>query len=118
MKYGAYYKSRRKEIVWFRTGRSMETGYYHRHSRRGEPPDVYLSESVPDLIMKSNPWIRAEQEAFEHEASSPGVSAEGIRRTSDNMTEDLIQRLDPYDDAAWVDEPRWVKHLKPDTLSQ
>ena len=113
MKYGAYYKSRRKEIVWFRTDRSMETGYYHRHSRRGEPPDVYISESVPDLIMKSTLWIEAEQEAFEHEASSPGLSAESKRRTSDKMTEDLIQRLDLHDDSTWVDEPRWVKHLKP-----
>ena len=114
MKYGAYYKSHRNEIVWFRTGRPMETGYYHRHARRGDAPDVYISKSVPDLIMKSTLWIQAQQEAFDHEASSPGLSAESKRRTSENMTEDLIQRLDPNDDTAWVDEPRWVKHVKPD----
>ena len=47
MKFGAYYSSQHEDIVWFRTARSMEAGFYHRHTRREEPPDVYIAESVP-----------------------------------------------------------------------
>ena len=114
MKYGAYYRSRKQEIVWFRTSRPMEKGFYHRHTHRNHPPDVYIAESVPELIMKAYPWIRAEQAAFQDQADSPGLNAEDKSRISDHLTDQLVQRLDPDDDTAWVDDPHWVKHLQPD----
>jgi hypothetical protein len=113
MQYGAYYNSRDEDIVWFRTARPVESGFYHRHTHRDEPPDVYIAESVPTLIMKVSPWIHEEQSAFEQQVSSPGLNAEDKSRMSIKYTDQLVQRLDPNDDTAWVDEPRWVKHLKP-----
>jgi hypothetical protein len=113
MLYGAYYRSRRQDIVWFRTSRSIETGFYHRHTRRDEPPDVCIAESVPALIMKASPWIHEEQSAFQQQVSSPGLNADDKARMSEKLTDQLVQRLDPDDDTAWVDEPHWVKHLKP-----
>ena len=112
MKYGAYYDSRRQEIAWFRTSRPMETGFYHRHSHRNEPPDVYIAESVPDLLMKVYPWIQDEEAVLQKQASSPGMKAEDKGRISAELTDQLVQRLDPDDDTVWVDEPHWVKHLK------
>jgi hypothetical protein len=114
MKFGAYYNSRRQEIVWFRTNRAVDTGFYHRHSRRGESPDVYITDSVPDLIMKCYPWIHEEEVAFQNEAGSPGLRAEDKERISDRMMEQLVENLDPDDDTTWVDEPHWVKHVKSD----
>jgi hypothetical protein len=113
MKYGAYYDSRQQEIVWFRTSRPMETGFYHRHSN-GNAPDVYISDSVPDLILKSYPWIHEEEAIFQKEAGTSGLSSDVKKRISDRMTEQLVQRLDPDDNTAWVNEPHWVKHIKPD----
>ena len=114
MKFGAYYDSRKQEVVWFRTSRSMETGFYHRHTRRGQSPDVYLSDSVPDLIMKSYPWIHDEEAAFQKEAGTSGLSSEDKKRDAERMADQLVQSLDPDSDDAWVDNPRWVKHIKPD----
>ena len=113
MQYGAYYNNRDEDIVWFRTSRSIETGFYHRHTRRAEPPDVYIAESVPALIMKVNSWIHEEEAAFQQQVSSPGLNTEDKSRMSEKLTDQLVQRLDPDDDTVWVDEPYWVKHLKP-----
>jgi hypothetical protein len=113
MKYGAYYRSRRQDIVWFRTRRPMETGFYHRHAHRDEPPDVYIAESVPALIMKVSPWIGEEETTFQQQVSNSGLNAEEKCRVSEKLTDQLVQRLDPNDDTVWVDEPRWVKHLCP-----
>ena len=55
MKYGAYHRGYGKGIFWFRTGRLLETGFYHRHARRDETPDVGIAKSVPTLIMKVYP---------------------------------------------------------------
>lgn len=114
MKYGAYYRSRQQDIVWFRTRRPMATGFYHRHTRRDEPPDVYISESVPELIMKAYPWIHEAEAAFQHQASSPGLKATDKGRIDDKLTDQLVQRLDPDNNTVWIDEPHWVKHLKSD----
>ena len=114
MKFGVYYNRRDEDIVWFRTARPMETGFYHRHTYRDEPPDVYIAESVPALIMKVHPWIHEEEAAFQQQARSPGLNAEDKGRISEKLTDQLVQRLDLDDDTVWVDEPHWVKHLKPD----
>ena len=76
MKYGAYNRSRQQDIVWFRTARPMETGFYHRHTHRDESPDVYIAENVPALIMKVYPWIHEEEAAFQQQAGIPGLNAE------------------------------------------
>ena len=114
MKYGAYYFSRQQDIVWFRTSRPMETGFYRRHTHHDDPPDVYLAESVPALIMKVYPWIHEEETVFQQQASNPGLNSENKGRISEKLTDQLVQRLDPNDDTVWVDEPHWVKHLQPD----
>jgi hypothetical protein len=51
MKSGAYFSGRGKGIVWFRTDRPLKTGFYHRHARHDDPPDVCIDESLPALIM-------------------------------------------------------------------
>ena len=112
MKYGAYHRRRKKDIVWFRTKRSIQTGFYRRHSHSGKPPDVYVAESVPGLIMKVYPWIHEEETAFQKETGGQQSSVENDKGISDRMTEGLIQRLDPDDDTVWINDPHWVKHLK------
>jgi hypothetical protein len=113
MKYGAYHRSHGKGIVWFRTGRPLKTGFYHRHARRNETPDVCIAESVPTLIMKVYPWIRAEEADFQEKVSIPGLNSEDKKQISDQMTEQWVNRLDPKDDKLWVEEPHWLKHLEP-----
>lgn len=113
MKYGAYYHSSRQEIIWFRTEQSIETGYYHRHSLHGDRPDVYVADSVPDLIINSYPWVKEAETDFQREHSSSESSDDLKSKQAVSMTDHLLQRLDPHDPAAWVDEPHWVKHLKP-----
>lgn len=113
-KYGAYYRNRKKEIVWFRTRRPLETGFYQRHTHFKGSPDVYIAESVPALIMKVYPWIQEAEKVFQQQASSPGLNDEEKGRISENMTDRLVQHLDPNADNVWIDEPHWVKHLKPD----
>ena len=112
MKYGAYYRRRQSDIVWFRTNRPLEAGFYHRHTRRKEPPDVYIADSVPALIMKAYPWIQEGETEFQEEVSSTGLDRKDKNQLSDKMTDQLIQRLDPNDDTVWVNDPHWVKHLK------
>ena len=114
MRYGAYYRSRQQDIVWFRTRRPMETKFYHRHTHGDEPPDVYIAESVPALIMKVYPWIHEEEAAFQHQVDSPWLKAKDKGQIADQLTDQLVQRLDPDDNTVWVDEPHWVKHLKSD----
>ena len=112
MKYGAYYNRHDDDIVWFRTARPLEVGFYRRHTHSKEPPDVYIANSVPELIMKVYPWIHAEEASFQNQVGHPGENAEEQSRISEKMTDQLVQRLDPNDDTAWVDEPHWVKLLK------
>ena len=114
MKYGAYYHSRRQEIVWFRTKRSMETGFYHRHALHGERPDVYVADSVPGLVMNSYDWVKAAENDFQQKHSSSASTDETKHRQAVSMADHLVQRLDPNDPAAWVDEPHWLTHLKKD----
>jgi hypothetical protein len=114
MRFGAYYNRRDEDIVWFRTERSMASGFYHRHTRPEEPPNVYIAESVPELIMKVYPWIHRQEAAFQQQASSPELKDKDKNRLSEELTDQLVQRLDPNDDTIWVDEPHWVKHLQPD----
>jgi hypothetical protein len=111
MKYGAYYNCRDHEIIWFRTSLPLEAGFYHLHTHSEESPDVCIAESVPELIMKASPWIHEEEAAFQNQVKSPGENAEEQRQISEKMTDELVQRLGSNDDTAWVDEPRWVKHL-------
>ena len=114
MNYGAYYRRRQQEIIWLRTSRLMKKGFYHRHTRRGEPPDVCISESVPALIMKVYPWINEAEATFQHETGNPWLSDEGKSRVASQMTDQLVQRLDSNNDEVWTDEPHWVKDLQPD----
>ncbi|HKC96255.1 MAG TPA: hypothetical protein VKB81_19760 [Nitrospira sp.] len=114
MRYGACYKSPDEDILWFRTGRPLATGFYRRHTRPGKPPDVYIAESVPELIMKVYPWIHKEEAAFQDQVQIPGSDAQNKNRLSDRLTDQLVQRLDPHDDAVWVDEPDWVNYLQPE----
>jgi len=95
MKFGAYCSGRGEDIVWYRTARPLQTGFYHHHTRREEPPDVYIAESAPELIMKVYPWIHEAEAAFQDQVRSPGLDAEDQRRISDQSTEQLVQRLDP-----------------------
>jgi hypothetical protein len=111
MKYGAYYNRREDNMVWFRTARPLEAGFYRRHARSVEPPDVYIADSVPELIMKVYPWIHAEEASFQNQVGQPGGDAEEQSRISEKMTDQLVQRLHRDDDTAWVNEPHWVKHL-------
>ncbi|MEJ2170630.1 MAG: hypothetical protein P8X90_34485 [Desulfobacterales bacterium] len=111
MKYGAYYNPSEDDIVWFRTARPLEAGFYRRHARGEEPPDVYIADSLPELIMKVYPWIHKEETSFQDQVRHPGGNAEEQSRISEKMTGQLVQRLHPDDDRAWVDEPHWVKHL-------
>ena len=114
MRYGAYYRSHGQDIVWFRTRLPMETGFYHRYSHRDDPPDVCIAESVPALIMKVYPWNHEEEAAFQQQASRPGLKVEEKGRIIEKLTDRRVQRLDPNDDTAWIDEPHWVRHLQPD----
>ena len=114
VKYGACYNCRDDVIVWFKTVRPLKAGFYRRHERRSEPPDVYIAESVPQLIMKVYPWIHKQESDFQKTMHRPGLSDKDKDRISEEMTDHLIQQLDPDDKAVWVDEPRWVKHLQPD----
>ena len=114
MKFGAYYSNRDEDIIWFRTALAMETGFYHRHTRSEEPPDVCIAESVPELIMKVYPWIHELESDFQLEVGRPGLNDRNKDRISEEMTDHLIQRLDPDDEAVWVDEPHWGNHIKSD----
>ena len=114
VKYGAYYNRRNDVIVWFQTVRPLELGYYRRHARHSEPPDVYIAESVPELIMKVYPWIHGQESAFQKTMDRPGLSDKGKDRISEQMTDHLIKQLDPENEAVWVDEPHWVRHLQSD----
>ena len=118
MRYGAYYRGSRQDILWFRTSRPMETGFYYRHTHREDPPDVYIAESVPELIMKVYPWIHEEEGIFQDQVGSPGLETEDQRRISEELTDQLVQRLDPNDDTVWVDEPHWIKNLQSDQVAK
>ena len=89
----------------------MEAGFYRRHTGGEELPDVYIADSVPELIMKVYPWIHKEEASFQNQVGHPGGDAEEQSRISEKMTDQLVQRLHPDDDTAWVDEPHWAKHL-------
>ena len=113
MRYGAYYRGRKKEIIWFRTKQLIEPGFYHRHIFHDQSPDVCIEESVPGLIMNTYSWIRDAEEAFQEQVNRPDVSVKDQHSKADHMTDELVQRLDPNDETVWIDEPHWVKHLKP-----
>lgn len=63
--------------------------------------------------MKAYPWIHDAEDAFQDQVSSPNDSTEEQCSRADRRAEELVQRLNPDDDSVWVDEPPWVKHLKP-----
>ena len=79
MKYGAYYNRRDDDMVWFRTARSLEAGFYRRHARRAEPPDVYIADSVPELIMRVYPWLHEEEASFQNQVGRPGGECRGTK---------------------------------------
>ena len=114
VKYGAYHNRRDDGIVWFKTARPLEAGFYRRHAGRGAAPDVCIAESVPELIMKVYPWIHELESDFQLEVGRPGLNDRNKDRISEEMTDHLIQRLDPDDEAVWVDEPHWGNHIKSD----
>jgi hypothetical protein len=112
LKFGAY-RSRDDGIVWFRTARPLAAGFYHHRSLAGTPPDVCIADSVPALIVAVYPWIREEELEFQDEVSSPSATARDRDRLAERLAEGLVRRLDPDDDAAWLDEPAWLWHVRP-----
>jgi hypothetical protein len=111
MEFGAYFHSRKKVVVRFRPPRSLETGFYHRHSLHGDRPHVSVVDSLPELLMNSYPWLKEIEDEFQRESTASECSDDLKSRLAVSMADYLVQRLDPNDPKAWVDEPHWVKHL-------
>lgn len=113
MRYGAFRGRSREDIQWFKTTRSIEPGFYHRRGRSRGQPDVCISESVPALILAVYPWIRDAEIEFQHEVAGPDVSAAEKGRLAERMMDALVRQLDPDDPSAWIEDPLWLRTLRP-----
>ena len=111
LRYGAYQKHPPDgDILWFRTGESIEAGaYVHGH---GATPNVHIEESVAALIMRISPTIGAVEASGQEALASEGMDAAARQRVASRLTDELIGRLSS-DDSIWIDEPRWIHRLRP-----
>ena len=111
MKYGFYQADPPAgDITWFRTSGGLESGAYVRG--HGSTPNVYIADSVAALLMQVTPAITAAEQAGQASLATPDMDANTRERISDELTDVLVARLS-RDDGTWVDEPHWIRHLKP-----
>lgn len=110
IKYGAYQANPPEgHITWFTTSRSLKAGaYIHGH---GTTPNVHIEDSVGALIMRMSSNIAAMERAAQEELGSTNMDAKERDLMVDKLTDELIERLS-RDESIWVNEPRWVHHLR------
>jgi hypothetical protein len=112
-KYGAYQAEPPDgEIVWFRTSEDFASGaYIHGH---GAGPNVIIADSVAALIMRVGPAIDASEKAGQANVSISGMDDQAVRASmAGKLADELVARLTDESDSIWVNNPHWLKHLKP-----
>lgn len=99
------------DFEWFVTDEDLPPGDYvlGHHS---EIPDVYLSDSIPGLILRVGPLIQEAEDAGRDALASPGISAADRRKLEEVHTEGLLTQLTETS-SIWKRNPRWVRRLKP-----
>jgi hypothetical protein len=98
------------DFEWFRTEEALEPGSYML-GRHADGPNVYLSESIPGLIMMVEPIIQEAEDEGRDALASPGISAEDRRRLEEKHTEGLLSQLTETS-SIWKTNPKWVRELK------
>ena len=99
------------DFEWFWTDETLQPGsYVLGHGSDG--PNVYLSESIPGLIMMVGPIIQKAEDEGRDSLASPGIAAEDRVRLQKKHTEGLLSQLTETS-SIWKTNPKWVRRLKP-----
>jgi hypothetical protein len=99
------------DFEWFWTDEALQPGsYVLGHGSDG--PNVYLSESIPGLILMVGPIVQRAEDEGRDSLASPGISEEDRQRLEDRHTEGLLSQLTETS-SIWKTNPKWVRKLKP-----
>ena len=110
--YGLYVRDPDEgDFEWFVTDEALPPGRYIL-GHRIEVPNVYLSDSIPGLILQVGPLVQKAEDEGREALASPGISAEDRRRLEELHTEGLLRQLSETS-SIWTSNPKWVHRLKP-----
>lgn len=104
------------DLVWFTTQRALQAGTYTLGREQADPPDVYVAESIPALILLAGPRIDEVERRAKSTAGSPGTPADVEKRAAIEMADGLVERLTETSDI-WEAEPPWLNRLRPVTAT-
>ena len=98
-------------ITWFKTGEDIAAGAYIKG--HGTVPNVYITDSVAALIMRTGNAIDAAEQAGQAGRTFSGMDDAAVRTNmASQLTDELIARLTNEDDPIWENAPHWLKHLR------
>jgi hypothetical protein len=111
--YGLYVRDlATADLIWFTTAKSLEPGAYLLGRHYGHSPNVYVSESIPALVLRVGPLLDQAEESGQSSLSTPDIGVTSERRIASEMTDGLLERLTETS-SIWAAAPDWVDDLRP-----
>lgn len=110
--YGVYVRDPDEgDFEWFVTDEALEPGSYFL-GHESDVPNVYVSDSIPGLILEVGPLVQKAEDAGRDALASPGISEEDRLELEEAHTEGLLRQLTETS-SIWKSNPSWVHRLRP-----
>ena len=100
------------DLVWFTTDKALAPGAYTHGRKYAGSPNVYITESIPALVLQAGPLIKQAEDSAQGSLGTADIPANAEHRIETEMTEGLLQSLTETS-SIWVSNPKWVDHLRP-----
>ena len=103
------------DVEWFTTDAELQPGCYvlkHRLKQRHSPSTVFLSETIPGLIMDAGDLLQNVEHRGRETLASPRISEADRKRLEEEYTQGLLTQLTETS-SIWQENPRWVRKLEP-----
>jgi len=118
--YGLYVRDlEQADLVWFTTDAPLKPGRYRKGRKNNGPPDVYLADSIPLLILTTGAVVDAAETRAQELLATQDLPEDVRRRIGDGMLTSLIESLhetSPIWEVGpdWIDELSWAGPLMED----
>ena len=99
------------DFEWFTTDAELPVGRYFLKRHRSSS-SVFLSETIPGLIMQAGSLLQQMEIRGQETLASPGIPAADRTRLEEEYTQGLLAQLTETS-SIWRQNPRWVRKLEP-----
>ena len=110
--YGLYIRNLAEgDMVWFTTDKFLKAGAYNLSHDETAPPDVYVEESIPALILRVGPIIDQVLDRAQESLSTNDIPPDAEQQIAEDMTAGLLEKL-TQTSSIWNANPEWIDKLR------